>query len=396
MAVDTRILKQIKNTDPQQRRKAIIALADSRDLDALKPLQEIEQGDPEPKLRELATKAQKHLKEQMDKMAAFAANPEAYRAEMKVSERDVARAKSYMEEAMSTFLAKDNAKATKALIKALKANPTLKTDSYFLSLVGSITGKADAEGLNVLMDGQARSEFINTAEQGKIQKRKNDHRSKAEEIGWSAVGFDLTVFAMVIAVITFLAPFVFVQLINNAITYQGALTPDKYEEEFIKVPTELSTTTASVEAVGAVGLLVVAVVAGVGSAVSMFLFGLLVHVIATRLLGGNGTLPFMLSQLIPFYSLTTPIFFIWWCVIMVMISIGAGLIGMLCAPIMGLASFVVYFKAAGRIGSAYDFGALKGCLSMTIASFALSLLSSGLSYLLANTILTAAFGAAGA
>lgn len=200
MALDTRILKQIKNADPQQRRKAIIALADSRDMAAIKPLQEIEQGDPEPKLRELAAKAQTHLKEQMDKMAAFAANPETYRAEMKVSEREAARAKSYMEEAMSTYLAKDNAKATKALIKALKVNPTLKTDSYFLSLVSSITGKSDAEGLNVLMDGQARSEFINTAEQGKIQKRKTDHRSKAEEIGWSAVIFDLSVFGAVIAV----------------------------------------------------------------------------------------------------------------------------------------------------------------------------------------------------
>lgn len=395
MAVDTRILKQIKHSDPQQRRKAIIALADSRDMAAIKPLEEIAQGDPEPKLRDLALKAQKHLKEQMEKMAAFAANPESYRAEMKVSDRDVAMAKSYMEEAMSTFLAKDNAKATKALIKALKVNPTLKTDSYFLSLVSSITGKSDAEGLNVLMDGQARSEFINNAEQGKLQKRKNDHRAKADEIGWSAVGFDLSVFALVIAVITFLAPFVFVQLINNAITYQGALTPEKYEEEFVKIPSELSTTTASVEAVGAVGLLVVAVVAGVGSAISMLLFGVLIHLIATRLFGGNGTLPFMLSQLIPFYSLTTPAFFIWWCVIMVMISIGAGLIGMLCAPIMGLASFVVYFKAAGRIGSAYDFGSLKGCLSMTAASLVLSLLSSGLSYVLANTVLSTALGGAG-
>lgn len=395
MAVDTRVLKLLKHNDPQQRRKAIIALADSRDKDALKPLDEVAKNDPEPKLRDLATRAQLHLKEHMEKVVEREAHPEA-EVEVKVSERDMARAKGYMEETMSMMMAQDNAKAAKALMNALKANPNLKTDSYFLSLVNSVTGKPGEEGMAIMRSGEARGELMATAKQNKLQKRKTEHRATADEIGWSAAWFDLAVFAMVVAVITFFAPFVFTQLINNGLAYQSGLSAEKLKEETVKLPPSLSETTAGIQAAGAVALLGVAVGSGVGAAIGIVLFGVVVHLVATKLFGGNGTLPYMLSQLIPFYSMVIPVFFIWWCVIMVLISVGAGLIGVLCAPIMALAQLVVYFKAAGRVGNAYDFGALKGCLSMSAASILLSLVSSVLTYLLANTAVSAAMRSLGA
>jgi hypothetical protein len=123
----------------------------------------------------------------------------------------------------------------------------------------------------------------------------------------------------------------------------------------------------------------------------------LIHLFASKILGGNGTLPFMMSQLVPFYSLMTPVFFIWACLLMGMISIGAGMFGVLCAPIMVLAALVVLFKSAGRIGASYDFGAAKGCMSLAVGIFALAVVSTVLSSLIFGTALgnaMASFGLA--
>ena len=46
MALDQRIIHQLSSEDPKERRKAIIALADSRNNDALKLLDEADSADP--------------------------------------------------------------------------------------------------------------------------------------------------------------------------------------------------------------------------------------------------------------------------------------------------------------------------------------------------------------
>ncbi len=125
MAVDARLLKQINHNDPKERRKAIIALADCRDMTGVPPLEKAAKSDDDPKLRELAGKALNHLKEQIEKAAERAANPDT---PLYVPEKQIERSKAYMTEAMSMVVAKDNAKAAKALAKALEANPNLRQD----------------------------------------------------------------------------------------------------------------------------------------------------------------------------------------------------------------------------------------------------------------------------
>src|SRR5512134_3316481 len=117
MAVDKKLLKQLKDNDPKVRRKAIVALADSRDLAALAPLNDVLKNDPEPKLREVAQRAIIHLREQAERATAFAASAEAKNGAERpvvVSEKDKQRAKGFVEESMSMYLAKDMAKATRS------------------------------------------------------------------------------------------------------------------------------------------------------------------------------------------------------------------------------------------------------------------------------------------
>ena len=233
MAVDARLLKQINHNDPKERRKAIIALADCRDMTGVPPLEKAAKSDDDPKLRELAGKALNHLKEQIEKAAERAANPDT---PLYVPEKQIERSKAYMTEAMSMVVAKDNAKAAKALAKALEANPNLRQDSYFMSMVSSLFNVNGEQAIRLLTSGEAREDFVKKQEKNKVQKRKDEHTSKAREIGWYSVGFDLTIYAVVAAIITFFAPLVYSQLITRAAEYQAALTPDKYAEETVKIP----------------------------------------------------------------------------------------------------------------------------------------------------------------
>ena len=353
MAVDNKLLQQLKHKDPKERRKAIVALADCRDVTGVKPLEEAANNDAEPKLRDLAARAAKHLKTQAEKPLLPVEKPDsAYKGEpvIRVSEKQMARGREYLEEAMSMVVAKDNAKATKALAKALQTDPSLKNDQYFLSLVSSLFNTSNEEAIRKLMSGEERGQFIKSQVDGKVQKRKSDHQSKAREIGWSSAIFYLTIYAVVVGIITFLAPIVFVQLITRANDYQQALTPEKYQEETLKISHQL----ADLENPSVGPLLIAAIVNGVGSGVSLVVLCFLIHLFAAKVLGGNGTMPFMMSQLVPFYSLMTPVFFIWSCIVMGMVAIGASLIGLLCLPLMVIASLVVVFKSAGHIGTGLE------------------------------------------
>lgn len=396
MAVDTKFIRLLDHKDPQQRRKAIIALADSRDLGALGPLENVSRKDPDPKLRDLAGRAAQHLKTQAEKIAAAAASAEEAEAPVvRVSEKQMARARSFIDEAMSMIVIKDMGKATKALAKALQVDPSVKNDQYFLSLVGQVFDTTPEEGLQRLRDGSARGEFIKDQQKNKIQRRKDTHRAKTVDFGWPSTIFDLIVYSVVIGLITFLSPFVFTRLITQAATYQESLSREDLAEETFRLSRQMTEMTASVETAGVGPILITALIIAVISGVSMLILGFVIHLIATRLFGGVGTMHYMMSQLVPFYSLTLPAFFIWVCIIMVLIAVGAGLIGALCMPIIGLANLIVFFRAAGRVGNAYDFGAAKGCLSITLASFLLSLIGSLISYMLFGTALNAAFGSMG-
>lgn len=377
MAVDKKLLSQLKDKDPKVRRKAIVALADCRDAAALTVLADTARSDPDDKLRTLADRAQKHLSSQLtpDEPIAQAAHSTPA-AKLRVTDKDVARGKAAMEEALSYYIAKDNAKATKSLMKAVMANPRLKEDSYFLSMAGNILSVPQDEALQVLFDSGKVSDYISTSKKAQVQKKRNDHYSKTDELPWSAVWFDLGIFAAVTAVITFLLPLVFVQMIGRTIEYQLSLSPEDLAEESLLITEEWSDFYSAVNTVGLPIFMVVALATAASTAVSMLIQGGAIHLIATKVLHGTGTMRYMLCQILPYYSMTSLVMFVWLCIAMGIIALGAGIIGLVCLAPMALASLVIVLKVAGKIGAAYDFGSAKGCLTFVGSSILLGLISS--------------------
>jgi hypothetical protein len=397
MAVDKALLKQLKHSDPKERRKAIVALANTRDAAALEPLAEVERTDSEPKLREAAQKAQAYIRQYMDTVEKVRSGSDVDLSRH-IPEHNVQRAKEYVEEAMSALTIGNNDKAAKALANALNTNPFLDKDPYFLGVVGSVFGTSAEQGLKLLLDQKGRDQYIKQARTEKAQKRKGEHQSKADDLPWSSMWLDLGIYGIVVAVITFLTPLVFLQVFGNAlnIIISDPSTMMALDAESFQAINEMSSFITSLQTAGLPLWIALALVYGFIGVVSMLLYSGVIHLIATRVLQGVGTIRYMMSQVVPFYTMVTAVYFVAFVIIFALVSQGGALV-MLCAgPLSFFGSLYVLFTSAGRIGKAYDFGTGKGCLSLFIASLGLAALSYGCSLASSSILLNAISSTMGA
>jgi hypothetical protein len=171
------IVKQLNSPDPAQRKKAIAALAKTKDPSALKYLAAIVKSDSDPEVADLARKAGVYIKknapvgaqEQPDwvrQSAVMAADEEEspypsddeaeaedrepLPEEIEVSQADIGRAKGYVEQAINWHMREDNDKAAQYLRRAFATNPKLKYDSYTTGLAATITGLPTDQALRLL------------------------------------------------------------------------------------------------------------------------------------------------------------------------------------------------------------------------------------------------------
>lgn len=159
--VDQRLLKQLDSSDVNTRKKAIRALAQTKDPDAIQYLAAVFKSDPDPEVRDMALKAGKYIRKNAEEAgpiqptAAPAARlprediypddgddddellPEA----IEVSEADKERANGLVQSALNLHMRDDNIKAAKDLENALRINPMLQYDSYVKNLISTITGQ---------------------------------------------------------------------------------------------------------------------------------------------------------------------------------------------------------------------------------------------------------------
>lgn len=164
------LLRQLQHPDPDQRRRAIVALGRGADPAALPALARVYRTDPDPALRELALKAGRYLRQQtagapaesptkrpaspaapLPGLAADSLPPK--HVEQPVSHRNVQRAKQYASQAMDAYMAGDKARAAAHLRKALSINPNLTADKALVNLAGEVTGLPPREALAALQEG---------------------------------------------------------------------------------------------------------------------------------------------------------------------------------------------------------------------------------------------------
>jgi hypothetical protein len=192
-------IQQLMDDDPAKRRAAIIALGRTGDPQALGPLADAANSDPDPELRDLAIKAQRYIhKKQTESVTAtsgatitaliaqptagsdgtapeeIVVTPPPLRKELTYRERQLA--KGYLDQAIGFRISGEPDKALDALVAAVRTNPELADDSLAYNLAPELTGigENDAAMAHVLQLAREPKKGGRGGQVGKVSFSSND------------------------------------------------------------------------------------------------------------------------------------------------------------------------------------------------------------------------------
>lgn len=383
-------LDQLKSSNPEVRREAIIALGKLKDPAALGALADIYRNDPDPELRDLALKAGRYIRSAAaDTHSATAstatpatpsldsdANVIETMPEVPVKASNVEKAKGYFNQALDFQVRNMPEKAIEALGKAIEANPNLRNDSMFVNLAMDVTNMGSGAAIRMLSDPLARREFIQsgTADYTDLPKpkRKGKPQVVAEEVSWGAALIDLTIYA----------------LVNGALVFIGALVAF---EALMTVMFTAMPAAAGMQAPGvntmSVSLpvaLLYGLVYGVFQAIGLLIYDTAVHIVATTVMGGAGTLAGLVRKTTIFFTILIPIGTLIQFLPLLALN-NPDLDGLFQAiSLLFFGGALVY--SGTLTGRAYQFGTMRGCVSIFVGVITLIVLSVCCVFALGSTL----------
>jgi len=156
--MDPRIFEFLKSRDPEERKRAVKALAQIPTAESLRYLATIYKKDPDPTVRELAIKAGQHVK----KLQAAGgwmnsagtdenAVEEEYTPRYEVSAVDQQQAKGLMDKALDAVVQGNYERAEGFARKAFNLNPNLQFDSYYAGVAADIMGMEADDAIEALL-----------------------------------------------------------------------------------------------------------------------------------------------------------------------------------------------------------------------------------------------------
>lgn len=421
------LIQQLNSALPAERRAAIIALGKTRDAAALTALAQVYRNDPEPELRELARKAGVYIRQNTPAPSAPASSAanvytpsttgESYtqrrmremeeqkRAEDEAAHQDAAptaepdgrrpvrgreyrvpkdkrdRAKAYIDAALSYNLKGDNAKAMKNLTEGISLDPNLINDPYFNSIATSVTGLDGDAALDMILDRGRRKEFETTAKQVTKQSKIEKHMDVAEKTSWTDVIWEVVLYTLIVSIGPVLNTLVAMQTSLNffnelSLMAEGAPMPDM-----------VTSVQNSLLLISAATLIPVGFISGIVGVGGLVLQLVLIHFLARSIFGGYGTLRHLVTTLLGFYNRWFPIVFLVSYLSTAAFFVTAGSPIIACFGIV-LAVLLLYVLGAtsSKIGAAYDFGTLRGCLSLNVSNFLIIAVIGGVMFVLFQVV----------
>lgn len=403
--VDRKLTDQLDSPSPEKRKAAIQQLARTKDMEAIRYLEAVERLDADGTVRDLARKAVAYIQRQnegltpaapaplvpdapakktgyapgsiMAEYASRTPEPEEEAPPEKLSEAPlmvdvpearVRAAKNTLEMAGRAAFDDQMGRATKYLVEAFKLNPNLRHDSYAIGIAATATGLYKTDAVKAIMDGSALDLFDKKELTAKPPKPKNkDEDMEAEEdqvpATWSTAIVDLLLYGLINAVIVIGSAFLFASLVVSAV---------QNDPEIQAKLAEQGATAADVIAVVAqiaipVGLLY-ALIYGLFAILGLLVSSFFIHVAATMILGGVGTVANLIHRTALFLGVMTGLNFA--------AGIGGFFLPVVTDPTLGTviwagSTFVSIWTFVGytkRIGKAYDMGSGKGCAALFLSS----------------------------
>jgi hypothetical protein len=356
-------LRQLESFDAEERKQAVIALGKSLDSEALAPLADVYRNDPDAEVRDLALKAGRHIKQHMSEDAGGGgALPPIAKT---VSVADEGRAGGYIDQALEFSVRGNAAKAVEYLGRAFDINPNLRDDDMATNLAEDVTGLTGAAALRTIIDHSERADKI-AALGGKPKRTGGAGRGAAayKEVTWNDAILDLLIYGLVnggMAFILFLVGVdAMVEMMRSQMRMQGQAFPSDFEDMF------------GMLSGGGVGLAaVIGVATLVFSVIYLIVIMLAVHVVATSIMGGEGTMPGLFKKTTLYFTITSVVLNLLNYLPFMFISDVDAAQQFQC--LSSLISIGVVIYAGKLVGDAYDFGMGRGCVSLILGGLAVLL-----------------------
>lgn len=163
---------QLESEDPRERVEAIKALANSADRANLPYLKEIVENDPDPRLRDYARKAARHLFTSTESSGPERAKPQEETKPTREGEPGLPEtpaappaertaAETKIQRALSLHMRGNTQKALKAFVQGLDLDPNLANETFTRSVASELTGLHPDQAIAKLSDHEDREEFLN-------------------------------------------------------------------------------------------------------------------------------------------------------------------------------------------------------------------------------------------
>lgn len=413
------IISQLKSPDPRTRFEAVKQAARARDESALRTLSAMALNDPDPQVRAAAAKAEQYIRQSAAVSSARpaenarnavlgaddSADDKAKFKRRQVSEADMARARGYVETALTYQTNNERAKALKAMRRAVELNPNIVNDNYFRSVLDDITGLSGEDSLALLTNAGEQRRIAVTEAQLKKEKRAQDHLDEVRKTTWASAGMDLLIYAMILI---FGGLIMVIALSQTAASirpgwleaqraYNEAVARGENPKPVEPPPSEVLRRADQITALN-LGL-PQAVLFGLGLGVSGVIGVLLqlttTHVAARFVFQGQGTLPHLIYRVVSFYNGRLPLVIFLVILAVVMLINGNEGISLALTGVIALFNVYMIFAVLGRIGQTYDFGIVRGCLSWIVGGVLLSIAASLPLSLLTGTVVGQLIGMLG-
>lgn len=378
MTIDEAII-QLKSTDANKRRQAVIEVGKSKNPSMLPLLAEIYQSDPDPEVRSIALKAGQYIRANMGPQAPT--DPVAPQSVVStaplvptaaVSDMNRERAAGYLSQALDFQMRGNILKAAELLGRAFDLNPGLADDPLACNLAADLTGQGPSAAARTFLDRSARAQFI-ASKGGRAVSVSSSGGALAVDAGrttWGGAFVDLLIYGLAVGAYVFILMMVggpgLMRLITASARVNGQPLPPDAMQFFQNAAT--------------LGVAIpFALIAALSGIIYLLIECAVIHLVAKTAQGGSGMLTSMIHKLAFFQIIILPI--------SALITIPSLLttdrnVDSLLSLLSFALSIGVLFYTCKLIGQNYSFSTGKGCITLILSIIVLFLFLFACSFVL--------------
>ncbi|GAB5491222.1 MAG: hypothetical protein Phog2KO_14370 [Phototrophicaceae bacterium] len=378
------IIALLKSSDPKDRAKGIKQLAVSNDPDTMKVLGAVYKKETNPSVKKLASQVARELKDR-ETSDIIEHAPVQSQVVITNEKRDPEQAKAYLDRAMSALIDLKTDDAWKWAQEAFLANPDYTEDDYAVGLAAEITGVDRSIAVETLMQNRV-------AGRPEKAKRGASKNSDVAQASWGQALTGVAIYSILVGIGTYLP----IMLLGRVALFLANV--DSLVQSFAETGLSPEQFISSLNIIA----IITAISSVVAAAIGLLIQYGFVHISATNILGGRGYFTNLLYNLrVPlitqFLAQAAIVGIILFTFVSVLpndpavweqaeltgdysafeaINTDTGFINILNG-LNALVSLGFTIWISMTIGKTYDFGGVKGCMSIIISAIIMGVVMCG-------------------